>query len=79
MTVGTRNKRPGRPPKFVLDETGKPIVGLSFDKTNNSYYATYSNPRVYFGTDYAKALHEFRKWQNNQAEDQPCVDIQWSL
>jgi hypothetical protein len=76
MIMISRNKRPGRPPKFVHDETGKPITGFSFDKTNNSYYATYSNPRVYFGSDFPTALLEFRKWQNSQADDEPCVEIE---
>jgi hypothetical protein len=76
MIMIARNKRPGRPPKFVHDESGKPIIGLSFDKTNNSYYATYSNPRVNFGSDFPTALLEFRKWENSQVDEEPCVEIE---
>ncbi len=42
----------GRPPKFVNDPNGKPIVGLSHDKGSNCYYATYSKPRVWPGSDH---------------------------
>ena len=75
MTVGTRNKKPGRPPKFVFDPNGKPIVGLSFNKANKSYYATYSDPRLWFGSDFPTALLEFRKYENSQADEEPCVEI----
>jgi hypothetical protein len=52
----------GRPAKFVFDETGKPIVGLSLDKNNGSFYATYSKPRQYFGSDYARAVFEYYRY-----------------
>ena len=71
----TRNCRKGRPPKFVSDPNGRPIVGLSHNKTNNSYYATYSNPRVWFGSDLAEALFKFRKYENDQMQEEPVVQI----
>jgi hypothetical protein len=70
-----RTGKRGRPPKFVYDESGKPIVGLSYDKINKSYYATYSNPRIYFGSDYPTALLEFRKYENSLAKEEPYVEI----
>ena len=39
-------RRRGRPPKFVPDPNGRPIVGLSYNKKNKSFYATYSEPRA---------------------------------
>jgi hypothetical protein len=65
----------GRPPKFVHDETGKPIVGFSFDKSNNSYYATYSKPRQYFGTDLARAMFEFYRYLDKEQADKPVIEI----
>ena len=71
----TRNRRKGRPPKFVLDPNGRPIVGLSYNKANKSYYATYSNPRVWFGSDLAEALFKFRKYENDHMLEEPVVQI----
>ena len=65
----------GRPAKFVFDETGKPIVGLSIDKKNGSYYATYSKPRQHFGSDYARAVFEYYRFSNQQKAQQPHVEI----
>ncbi len=67
--------RRGRPPKFVLDPNGRPIVGLSYSKSNRCYYATYSNPRVWFARDLAKALFEFGKYENSQRQEEPVVEI----
>ena len=61
----------GRPPKFVKDENGHPIVGLSYSKHIKSYYATYSKPRKYFGTDFSTALHKFYKYQTAQKGEEP--------
>jgi len=69
------NRRKGRPPKFVLDPNGRPIVGLSYNKANSCYYATYSKPRVYFSTGLADALFKFRQWQNQQAIEEPYMEI----
>ena len=71
----TRNRKKGRPPKFVLDPNDRPIVGLSHNKTNNSCYAAYSNPRVWFGYDLAEALFKFCKWQNQQAIEEPYMEV----
>ena len=68
MTMNARNRKKGRPPKFVLDPNGRPIVGLSYHKPTGSYYATYSDPRVYFGTDLAEALFKFRKYENDHMQ-----------
>ncbi|MHC4151880.1 MAG: hypothetical protein ACYSSP_07225, partial [Planctomycetota bacterium] len=69
------NRRRGRPPKFVLDPNDRPIVGLSYNKANHSYYATYSNPRMWFGSDFAEALFKFRQWQCQQEQKEPVVEI----
>ena len=68
-------RKKGRPPKFVLDPNGRPIVGLSYNKRNRSFYATYSEPRVYFGSDLAEALFKFRQYENQQKQEvaQPAV------
>ena len=71
-----RNRKRGRPPKFVEDPNGRPIVGLSYNKTTGSYYATYSKPRVWFGSDFGQALFNFRRYHNQQAIEQPYVEIQ---
>ena len=67
--------RRGRPPKFVLDPNGRPIVGLSYSKSNRCYYATYSNPRVWFARDLAEALFKFRQYENQQQQEEPVVEI----
>ena len=69
-------RKKGRPPKFVLDPNGRPIVGLSYSKSNNSFYATYSNPRVWFGSDLAEALFKFRQYENQQKEQEPVIEIE---
>jgi len=56
----------GRPVKYVRDNKGIEIVGLSCHKSTGRYYATHSNPRVYFGRDYPVALIKFREWQAKQ-------------
>lgn len=43
-----QKRRKGRPPRYVLDENGKEVVGLSHNKSTGMYYATFSEPRVYF-------------------------------
>ena len=63
MAKKKHNKGKGRPPKFVLDERGREVIGLSYNKANNTYYATFSDPRVYFSTCLGTALEEFRKWE----------------
>jgi len=70
------NSRRGRPPKFVTDANGRPTVGLSFNKGNKNYYATFSDPRVYFGCDFANALFQFHRYQNQQTPEQPHIEIE---
>jgi hypothetical protein len=55
--MNPNNKR-GRPPKYVNGSDGKPIVGLSYDKNLNQYYATHSKPRVYLGSDNKSAIYK---------------------
>lgn len=59
-------KKRGRPPKYVNGSNDKPIVGLSYDKNTNQYYATHGSPRVYFGSDHKSAIYKFRQWQAEQ-------------
>ncbi len=47
--MAKRPKRKGRPAKFVLDENGKEVYGLSYNSASGMFYAAFSNPRVYFG------------------------------
>ncbi|HON67061.1 MAG TPA: hypothetical protein PLS23_11250 [Phycisphaerae bacterium] len=60
-------KAKGRPPKFVNGRDGRPIPGLSRNKSTGTYYATYAEPRVYFGTDFDSALVKFRRWEMRQS------------
>jgi hypothetical protein len=66
----------GRPPKFVLDPNGRAISGLSYNKSSNCYYATYSKPRVWFSRDFKTSLIEFQKYNSNKSKEQPTVEIQ---
>ena len=73
-----KKKSKGRPPKFVLDENGKEVYGLSYNKSNHMYYATFSDPRVYFTAQYTYGADDFlnsriknvvkkyRKWAQRQ-------------
>ena len=71
-----RVSRRGRPPKFVLDPNGRPITGLSYHKATSSYYATYAKPRVWFGSDFGQALFDFRRHENQQAAEQPYIEVE---
>lgn len=64
----------GRPPKFVKDPNGHPIVGLSYNK-DIGYYATYSKPRKSFGTDLSSALFKYRQYRNEQNNENHAVEI----
>lgn len=65
--------RRGRPPKFIRDpDTGAAIHGLSAhplkkngETVKRRYYATFSNPREWFGYDFDKALQRFYSWKEN--------------
>ena len=59
-----------------MDPNGRPIVGLSYNKATKSYYATYSKPRVWFGSDFGRALFNFRRYENQQATEQPYIEIE---
>lgn len=77
MMVSRPTKPRGRPPQYVNDRNGNPIVGLSrnpetairkkngktYHVTDGRYYATGSKPRVYFGSDFDLAVRRFRAWQ----------------
>ncbi len=53
----------GRPAKFVRRSNGKEIHGLSLHKATGRYYATFSEPRVYFGSDLRRAFRAFHYWK----------------
>ncbi|HPF41472.1 MAG TPA: hypothetical protein PK093_22780 [Phycisphaerae bacterium] len=66
----------GRPPEFVKDDEGADIKGLSSTPikrkgklTGYRYYATYSKPRKYFGSDRQLAIMRFRSWESQQKEE----------
>jgi integrase len=74
--IATKTRR-GRPPKFVRHpDDNREIYGLSAqpirkngDVSGYRYYATYSEPRVWFGTDFHEALQRFQDWQARQNVD----------
>ena len=75
--MGPRNHRKvGRPPKWVLDRDGKPIVGLSFDKgTAQTFYTWVTDEqgirkRKGFGRNEPEAIFHFRQWQAEQTGKQ---------
>ena len=66
MTPNKRrnSRRGGRPPAYVVDPaTGKPIVGLSYNKSNDQFYVTGSRPRKHLGNDLALARYRLAQWQ----------------
>ncbi len=77
MSSSKKSKPRGRPPKYVLDDKGKEVVGLSYNNSNKMYYATGTNPRHYFtfgygsyGKDEAiRQLNEWKKSSCHAAED----------
>lgn len=62
-------KKRGRPPDYVAGRDGKPVVGLSFNRSVGQYYASHSKPRVYFGSDFDQALAKFRAWEAGKGEN----------
>ena len=54
-------KGKGRPPKYVLDNKQREIVGLSYNKANHQYYLTFSDPREYLGTSLDIAIQKFQE------------------
>jgi len=70
MSKAKKTKSRGRPPKYVLDDEGKEIVGLSYNDSNNMYYATGTNPRHYFQIPFQvnkkqEAIRQFHEWKNS--------------
>ena len=70
----------GRPAKYAHDHTGKPVVGLSFDKANNSYFNTHWKTeninRQNFGNDKSEAIARFRIWQSEKQGQTTKLDAQ---
>jgi integrase len=66
----SKRAKPGRPPKYVADANGRPVVGLSFDKNNNFYFNTHwktdNLDKQIFGNDRSEAIARFRIWQSEQ-------------
>lgn len=56
----------GRPPEYVLDWKNKPVVGLSYHKTNNFYYNTHfmkeGGKPINFGSNKDEAIFKFRQY-----------------
>ena len=79
MTLQARRK--GREAKFVRDQFGKEVHGLSANKRTNKktgdgyhvYYATYSKPRKWLGRDLTEAIRRFRNWQSEQQGRQVSI------
>ncbi len=67
----------GRKPKYVVDDNGRPVVGLSFDKANQNYYNTHFKidniKKVIFGKDRIESIFRFRKWEMDRNSEE--VDI----
>jgi len=74
MAVRSKPKLPrGRPAQYVKDRHGRPIIGFS-RSSQGRYYATHSQPRLTFGSDFDQALAKFRAWQA-EVEGAPQVPI----
>lgn len=70
MSSSKRSKPRGRPPKYVLDDDDKEVVGLSYNDSNKMYYATGTNPRHYFSTPFQigkrpEAIRQFYEWKKS--------------
>ncbi|HEY5138846.1 MAG TPA: hypothetical protein VIJ25_05935 [Methylococcales bacterium] len=70
----TKRAARGRPPTYVADANGRPVVGLSFDK-NNFYYNTHwkaeNVDKQIFGNDRGEAIARFRIWQSEKQGQTP--------
>ena len=53
------NKR-GRPPKYITDDKGREIVGISYHEQIEQYYITQSQPRIYLGKNKQNAIDQFQ-------------------
>jgi hypothetical protein len=49
----------GRPPKYITDDKGREIVGVSYHEKIKQFYITQSQPRIYLGTDQDSAIDRF--------------------
>lgn len=72
-------RKRGRPPKYVIDTDGKPVVGLSYDKSNDIYFNTHFKtegvPKENFGNDYDEAIYLFRQSEaKNKGEDYQSIE-----
>jgi hypothetical protein len=52
----------GRPPKYIRDDKGREIVGISYHDKIRQYYITHSKPRIYLGTGKNVAIDQFNQW-----------------
>jgi integrase len=79
MVEPPKRKR-GKPVKYVLDIDGKPIIGLSFDTGNKTYYYSHwrqeFEKRLNFGSDYEQAIIKFKTWQLKRQNNVVQVEIQ---
>jgi len=66
---GSRGR--GRPPKYVTDDMGNVVVGLSVDKSNGVFYNTHhkrEGGKVTFGTDKVRAIQRYLQWRAGQGD-----------
>lgn len=80
--IAARSRR-GRPTKFVRHpDDNREIYGLSAqpirkngDVSGYRYYATFSEPRAWLGTDIREAIQRFQDWQARQNVDMVKVEV----
>ncbi len=65
-----QKKSRGRPPNYVTDKERKPVVGLSFDASNNRYFNTHWKSegirKENFGSDKEEAIFLFQQWEGKR-------------
>ena len=65
-----KKKSRGRPPKYVRNDKGRPVVGLSYDEPNNRYFNTHwkseGTPKEHFGNDKEEAIFNFQQWESQR-------------
>ena len=72
IIVAVRRPKAGRPPKYIFDDAGNQVIGLSHDSSgrNNQYYTWETvdgkRQRKTFGGDKTAAIFRFRMWQDKQ-------------
>ncbi|MBN1816306.1 MAG: tyrosine-type recombinase/integrase [Sedimentisphaerales bacterium] len=66
----SKKQHRGRPPKYVLDDEGRPVVGLSYDTKNNVYFNTHFKSegvkKERFSSDRLEAIFLFRQWEEKR-------------